>query len=218
MAQQTARSRAPANQEGMKSPGCWNREAPVRRRDYTPTHGRFIERDPIGFEAGDTNWYRFVANGPTAKTDPSGLQQPPIPDAPKGIRYAANKPGNTVIADGKGGVEIQIDPRQGQGSKHKDRIRQITEEHEQIHIDDLRTINKTPGTDVHGKPVPRGTQIQFASRRDLGKSEVRATDDSLKKLRALRKTEKDANECKWLDDYIKLLEEYRKKNLVISKQ
>ena len=73
MAQQTARSRAPANQEGMKSPGCWNREAPVRRRDYTPTHGRFIERDPIGFEAGDTNWYRFVANGPTGNTDPSGL-------------------------------------------------------------------------------------------------------------------------------------------------
>jgi hypothetical protein len=35
--------------------------------------GRFIERDPIGFEAGDNNWYRFVANGPTGKTDPSGL-------------------------------------------------------------------------------------------------------------------------------------------------
>jgi hypothetical protein len=36
--------------------------------------GRFIELDPIGFEAGDNNWYRFVANGPTGKTDPSGLQ------------------------------------------------------------------------------------------------------------------------------------------------
>lgn len=29
--------------------------------------------DPIGFSAGDNNWYRFVANGPTGKTDPSGL-------------------------------------------------------------------------------------------------------------------------------------------------
>jgi hypothetical protein len=31
--------------------------------------------DPLGFEAGDNNWYRFVANGPTEKTDPSGLQE-----------------------------------------------------------------------------------------------------------------------------------------------
>ena len=45
----------------------------VRHRDYSPTLGRFIERDPIGFEAGDHNWYRFVGNGPTGKTDPSGL-------------------------------------------------------------------------------------------------------------------------------------------------
>jgi RHS repeat-associated protein len=45
----------------------------VRHRDYSPTMGRFIERDPIGFEAGDSNWYRFVANEATVKTDPSGL-------------------------------------------------------------------------------------------------------------------------------------------------
>ena len=35
--------------------------------------GRFAGWEPLGFEAGDNNWYRFVANGPTAKTDPSGL-------------------------------------------------------------------------------------------------------------------------------------------------
>ena len=45
----------------------------VRARDYSATLGRFIEMDPIGFSAGDNNWYRFVANGPTGKTDPSGL-------------------------------------------------------------------------------------------------------------------------------------------------
>lgn len=37
--------------------------------------GRFAGWEPLGFEAGDNNWYRFVANGPTAKTDPGGLQQ-----------------------------------------------------------------------------------------------------------------------------------------------
>jgi RHS repeat-associated protein len=45
----------------------------VRHRDYSPTLGRFIEMDQLGFEAGDNNWYRFVANGPAGKTDPSGL-------------------------------------------------------------------------------------------------------------------------------------------------
>jgi RHS repeat-associated protein len=45
----------------------------VRHRDYSATLGRFIELDPIGFSAGDNNWYRFVANGPTGRTDPSGL-------------------------------------------------------------------------------------------------------------------------------------------------
>ena len=34
--------------------------------------GRFTGWEPIGFEAGDNNWYRFVANGPTGQTDPSG--------------------------------------------------------------------------------------------------------------------------------------------------
>ena len=73
MAQRTARSRTPAAQEVQKSRGRWNGVTHVRHCDYSPTLGRFIERDPIGFEAGDNNWYRFVANGPTGKTDPSGL-------------------------------------------------------------------------------------------------------------------------------------------------
>ena len=45
----------------------------ARNRDYSATLGRFIQLDPIGFQAGDNNWYRFVANGPTGKVDPSGL-------------------------------------------------------------------------------------------------------------------------------------------------
>jgi len=48
----------------------------VRHRDYSASLGRFIELDPIGFSAGDNNWYRFVANGPTGKVDPSGLIPP----------------------------------------------------------------------------------------------------------------------------------------------
>jgi RHS repeat-associated protein len=45
----------------------------VRHRDYSATLGRFIEMDPIGFDAGDNNWYRFVNNSATISVDPSGL-------------------------------------------------------------------------------------------------------------------------------------------------
>jgi hypothetical protein len=36
--------------------------------------GRFAGWEPLGFEAKDNNWYRFVANGPTQNTDHSGLR------------------------------------------------------------------------------------------------------------------------------------------------
>ena len=45
----------------------------VRNRDYSPSLGRFIELDPIGFDAGDNNWCRFVGNGPVGAVDPSGM-------------------------------------------------------------------------------------------------------------------------------------------------
>jgi hypothetical protein len=32
-----------------------------------------MEEDPIGFEAGDANLYRYVGNDPTNHVDPSGL-------------------------------------------------------------------------------------------------------------------------------------------------
>ncbi len=45
-----------------------------RHRDLHPTLGRWIQVDPLGFGAGDTNLYRYVENGPPGWLDPSGLQ------------------------------------------------------------------------------------------------------------------------------------------------
>jgi hypothetical protein len=42
---------------------------------FDPTVGRWLEEDPIGFEGGDANLYRFVGNDPTNFTDPSGLKE-----------------------------------------------------------------------------------------------------------------------------------------------
>jgi len=49
--------------------------AHARNRDYSASLGRFMTLDPIGFQAGDNNWYRFVENGPTNYADPSGLHK-----------------------------------------------------------------------------------------------------------------------------------------------
>jgi len=48
-----------------------------RNRDLNADHGRWQEVDPLGFEAGDSNLYRFVINTPTNHTDPFGLQHRP---------------------------------------------------------------------------------------------------------------------------------------------
>jgi RHS repeat-associated protein len=44
-------------------------------RWYDPATGRWISEDPIGFAAGDANLYRYVGNGVTGATDPSGLDE-----------------------------------------------------------------------------------------------------------------------------------------------
>jgi RHS repeat-associated protein len=46
-----------------------------RNRDQSPTLGRWLRNDPLGFGGGDTNLYRYVNNGPTHSADPSGLSR-----------------------------------------------------------------------------------------------------------------------------------------------
>ena len=43
-----------------------------RARYYDQNTGRWISQDPLGFDAGDSNLYRYVNNGPATVTDPSG--------------------------------------------------------------------------------------------------------------------------------------------------
>jgi RHS repeat-associated protein len=48
-----------------------------RARQYDAVTGRFTSEDPIGFGGGDANLARYVGNGPTNATDPSGLDEHP---------------------------------------------------------------------------------------------------------------------------------------------
>ena len=44
-----------------------------RARYYDATIGRWISQDPMGFDAGDSNLYRYTKNVAAVSTDPSGL-------------------------------------------------------------------------------------------------------------------------------------------------
>jgi RHS repeat-associated protein len=45
-----------------------------RNRIYSPELGRFLQTDPIRFDAGDVNLYRYVGNDSVTKVDPYGLE------------------------------------------------------------------------------------------------------------------------------------------------
>jgi RHS repeat-associated protein len=47
-----------------------------RARSYSPSTGRFVRQDPIGFAAGDTNLYRYGGNGVVNGADPLGTFYP----------------------------------------------------------------------------------------------------------------------------------------------
>lgn len=56
-----------------------------------PAHIRLLaSENPLGFEAGDANLYRYVGNNPTNATDPSGL----IPAYVPFIKYGEPRPKN----------------------------------------------------------------------------------------------------------------------------
>jgi RHS repeat-associated protein len=44
-----------------------------KARIYSPTLGRFVQTDPLGYEDG-VNWYNYVSSDPINSTDPSGLR------------------------------------------------------------------------------------------------------------------------------------------------
>ena len=48
-----------------------------RNRWYDADEGRWISQDPIGFEAGDANLYRYVNNSALTMIDPLGLERQP---------------------------------------------------------------------------------------------------------------------------------------------
>ncbi len=69
-----------------------------RARYYDPNSGRFLTADPIGFDGGDANLYRYVENNPIYYIDPYGLKLGGITGTSTGQAIGS------VIGAGIGGV------------------------------------------------------------------------------------------------------------------
>jgi RHS repeat-associated protein len=76
-------------------------------RWYDAGVGEWISEDPIGFDSGDSNLYRYVGNGPTNGTDPFGLFD-------ISLKFAAFIPANkgvAVIGNPVPGINWGLEPQ-----------------------------------------------------------------------------------------------------------
>ena len=73
-----------------------------RARYYNPYMGRFLQADPVGYDAG-MNLYAYCVNNPLSRTDPSGLETFPEPEFGKGEKqgdYYYNATGRVLVLPG----------------------------------------------------------------------------------------------------------------------
>jgi RHS repeat-associated protein len=73
-----------------------------RHRVYSPAAGRFLQPDPIGFEGGDVNWYRYAGNRAVAVRDSAGLRaNDPPASASSSCLYTGNSRSTITSREGK---------------------------------------------------------------------------------------------------------------------
>jgi RHS repeat-associated protein len=69
-----------------------------RARWYDPATGRWQSQDPLGFDAGDSNLFRYVANSAPNTLDPSGLQIQKF-TGPPNLKMVVTVPAKIELAD-----------------------------------------------------------------------------------------------------------------------
>ena len=78
-----------------------------KARAYSPTLGRFLQTDPIGYGDG-LNWYAYVGNDPLNRSDPTGMLQ--YSDGSDGCMMNCAD-GGSIGSAGRGGAPSQASPQ-----------------------------------------------------------------------------------------------------------
>jgi hypothetical protein len=81
-----------------------------KARMYSPTLGRFMQTDPIGYKDG-INWYDYVDGDPVDRSDPSGLESGQVSfDSTKSLTEGMkeNPPSRTMVVVSVGVVGAAV--------------------------------------------------------------------------------------------------------------
>lgn len=106
------------------------------RRDYDPTFGRFISKDPLHFKGGEYNLYAYARNNPVNFFDPGGTFTQGISNFLGRVTGATGHPSGGMTSvfkwefsnTGKlvGGTMSSHNPQYGQTQCYKDQVTQNT--------------------------------------------------------------------------------------------
>lgn len=170
-----------------------------RNRIFAPSIGRFLQGDPIRFNAGDINLYRYVANAPQRWIDPDGLEF--VPPPPGTVL------GECPCGGGSGGLTEE-------GKKLPKKVQDCILAHEKSHKDDA-CGNAFPDVTSKDQSWPAGLKNTMCRRaysekraREAGKAcaetslkEPGLTEDEKKALEWYKESEENGR--KKQDDILK---------------
>lgn len=180
----------------------------MQQRYYDPQMGRFLSGDPVRANASpDThfNRYWYANDNPYMFTDPDGRETYVLYKLP-------NQDVNTIVTDGKGGIELHLGNTGGMGRI----VLQGVTLHEGSHRTDFyKNCDKTCGI---LKDAPAGLAIGIDGPADAAASEVRASNTEIDYLKGEKNKARNRDEKPAIERRSVQMTQYRDANQKIVDQ